>query len=259
MERLKRYAYTLTAMLFGIVVIFLVHWLNSIESINEGREAAHTTIGIIDWSLVAIFAGWAVLCIWGIIGVLISEFRRGAEDIAKRDVVISRKSWHYRLNKWANFGDDPDCNLSECEYWARMFHGLYIAPVVYTIFFSFLWFIRVVVFNIALVIYWLFSFKPDFSATWNKEVVELDRGNQIYGPLTLVSIMAVGVSLLYWLVFDISFGTPFKIIGIIVAGVLAAAMAIFLLIVVYKIFVRPLAHFVMARLAGACRRTVYTD
>ena len=255
-------SFTLGALVVGS--FFFVHWMNYDPPIGTSYNPVfhHTTLGIIDWSLISVFSLFAVLSVWGIVGVALSKVKQKAEELASQDVVISRRSWHYKLNTWANFGNKPPETTSECEYWARLAHGLPSAPLGYV-------FIITIKILIA-VIGWLFSARVDVTHIHIVDMDELFKeGHQPIGPIVGILMLMGGLATILLLsgagqaLLDASWMSVGKWAGISIAGVVGAValiISIFLIgqLILYNI-AQPLFSFAVARIMRVCRQAQFVD
>jgi len=253
---MARYVYSFVLAVLAVGAFFFVHWMNGTNTSTH----THTTLGVIDWSAIGAFALFGILSAWGMIGVALSNLKKRANELALEDVVISRKSWHYRLNTWLNFKKEPRKGISECEYWAQLANGFYSQPPVYVC----LGFLTILVG----VIGWFFSARPDFSNIRHGKL-DFYSGNQFVGPIVLALMLIAGLyagltfsgageALTHapWLTIGKWSGAG--IAGLI--GLLVASIIFWNIVTVVRYtVVQPLVSLAIARIVRVCRKTKFVD
>lgn len=245
----------------GVGMVFFVHWMNSI-SLREAEP--HTTIGMIDWSLISAFSVFAAISLWGMIGVGLSNLKKWTGDVAIQDALISRKSWHYRLNTWINAGEEPLGVGSECEYWARLFHGFLGIPPLLLLFSIVIVFFSTLIVLIGIAGWFLsartyFTFPTLGKGRESKDI--FDSGHQWIGPIVFVLVIVGG--LYFSGAGQVLLDAPWMAIGKWSGGVIGALFLGTLLAIFFIKFVWPgtksLSSYAGARMAGVCRPVQFVD
>ena len=202
------------------------------------------------WLILSICSLWLLLSVWGLIGGFIRWGKEKTEELETQDVVISKKSWHYRLSTWANGGWEPTNVKSECEYWARLFHGLSTMPFLYTIFAAFL--------TVVTIVGWLFSARPNVFPREDGNNNPFKSGHQPVGPVVAI-MLVVGLTALF-VPYSFWAGVPWKYVGF---GVLSIAASIAFVVFIMKILwpplkrgASPLFAYTGARIIGRVCRTI---
>jgi len=172
---------------------------------------------------------------------------------------LEKNSWHYRLSTWANAGNEPTNVKSECEYWARLFHGLSTVPLLLGI--------ASVILIVIGILGWLVSYRPRFFSKANKSFIvdfDFEDGHQPLGPVVAI-LLIVGLTVLFVPYSSlVDADIPWRSIGSFAAGVLAAAgIAFFMWKILWPSLKRgtsPLFAYIGARFIGrVCRTISYAD
>jgi hypothetical protein len=223
-------------------------------------------LDLITWSVIAVACAFTALPLWGIVGVALSKAREKKEEFVRRTVIASRKSWHYRLNTWMNFGDVPPERCSECEYWARLCNGLFAGQVATLILGIFI--------AAIMALGWLTGLKPILSGTpWQKKwydapnIFESER--QWKGPITLGLLLLGGlaaglaISGAGHALVQAGQGAHWASVGKWTAvGVGSAFMGVTALLLCPRIWrhaLQPIFSLVTARAIGVCRPMEFVD
>lgn len=275
MHKAVRYNATLVVAIAGALVAASLFFPNSMvsERFNVGPKTF--------WLLAGVFSLLALLSLWGYVGIWFSSIKTRAGEIAEQKVVISKKSWHYRLYKWVNFGESPPKKCSECEYWAGLVHGLVAFPPIYAVIFTIVATVLIVisfVTTLAATAAWLVGLRPNNPIKFlqndknygdEKEIPFLKGGYQLKGPIVLGVLLLAG--LVATLVFTDAFNViqlleraPWMIIGklSLISVLVIAATAILFYGVKVLVFqgllpaTKPLRSVATARVAGVCRGPV---
>lgn len=255
---MTRYAGSFVLAGLGIGLLFLFH-TPSPGTVKGG----HTAIGMIDWSIIAALGGLALLSVWGIVGVALSKIKARSEDLASQAVDISKKSWHYRLNTWANGGYEPSDVRSECEYWPRLFHGLYAVPFIRAL--------GYVICSVILLLAWFFGQRPNGLNIYRDNDSGrpiLKPGHQFIGPtalaLLLIGGLAAGLMLsgagadaphAPWLTIGRWSGV---VTGGIIGGIVSLVAILFLADIALHA-IRPPFSYAVARVIRVCRPIRFVD
>ena len=213
------------------------------------------------WLILSICSLWLLLSVWGLIGGFIRWGKEKTEELETQDVVISKKSWHYRLSTWANGGWEPTNVKSECEYWARLFHGLSTMPFVFVIVAAFM--------TVVTIVGWLFSARPNVFPREDGNNNPFKSGHQPVGPVVaimlVVGLTALFVPYSFWagVLYIFWADVPWKVTGLIVAGVLAVVGVIMAGVVATSFLwpplkrgASPLFAYTGARIIGRVCRTI---
>ena len=196
-------------------------------------------------ALVAASVLFIALACWGAVGLYLSRVKETLrETLAQKKVTISQRSWHYRLQESVCskkvYGDIADVK-SECEYWARLLNGLFTLLVPSTL---------------VMAIGWLFGANPSFT----KRGDLFEEGQQRKGPVVLLAIVLVGISMAVW-----KWGPPSLpalhappiVTWYITAGVMGGNVLAILLGLLIARFIWPalrdFVSFLVARIVGLCR------
>ena len=207
------------------------------------------------WLILAVCSLWLLLSVWGLIGGFIRWSKEKTDELATQDVVISKNSWHYRLSTLANAGDEPANVKSECEYWARLFHGLSTVPLLFAIF--------IAIGAIVMLFGWLFSARPNFFLLSKRDINDylFKKGHQPFGPVVTIAIV-VGLTALL-VPYSLWTDVPWKVIGLIAAGILAIVGVIMAGVVATSFLwaplkrgASPLLAYVGTRIIGRVCRTI---
>jgi hypothetical protein len=240
---MKGYGWSLGTALVLLVVSFFFWLILVSESDNP-----------LTWSwavstLVAAFAFYVAIAVWGRIGLALSKAKEGLrETLAQESVTILRSSWHYRLSErvcpQAIYGDLTTVR-SECEYWARLANGLLTCSPVAI-------FLRI--------IGWFLGGRPNFAKGGELFL----RGNQRKGPMVIALIVLTGavMAVLKWGFPSLPAAPPLILWYIVGSGVGAIVLLIGLCFFTAKVLwppLRNLASFAGARLVGACRLITFAD
>lgn len=218
------------------------------------------------WSVVGVCSFFIALSAWGLVGIELSRLKKKIGELALEDVIISKKSWHYRFNAWINFGEEPSISMvrSECEYWARFFHGLavvsFIAVFLYAAAILILgcaWFIGKCVTNLTSV---------------RNEGKFIKSGHQFVGPIVLGLAMIGGLvaglllSGAWQTIAHVPWVTIGEWSGIVIGGTLGGLLVIFLFAKIAWLILRllasasrPLFSYASARIVRVCRPVQFID
>ncbi len=212
------------------------------------------------WPTAAVLFFFMLLSVWGMIGVALSKIKEKAGELALREVTISKKSWHYRLNTWANFGKEPLKARSECEYWARLFHGLCGTPLAKMLIY--------VVSTIILLFGWFCGARLSGLNIFGDKGTELafKSGHQFVGPtvfaLMLIGGLAAGLTLSGAGASIQHIPPPTvgmgKWAGVVIGSLIGAVFALLLLAVLVRTM-GSLFSYITARVIGVCRPIQFTD
>jgi len=257
---MNRYWITLA---FVCLVLFLASVFAFLSSSTESPDDFLISMTVF-WSVISVSSFFALLSVWGLAGLWLSRLREYQEQISIKDFEISKKSWHYRLNTWANGGSEPIDVRGECEYWARLFHGLSLIPFLYAIF--------IAIAAIIAIVRWLFSarvnvawFKPSEIGP-NRNLFK--EGRQPVGPVIFLIITIGLLALLvphgFWT------GMPWTLVGLITGLTIAGlALLVGFGLLVWKVIwplgaegakaVQPIFTYPIVRAARLCRPTKYVD
>ena len=208
------------------------------------------------WPILSICSLWMLLSIWGLIGGFIRWGKEKTEVLATQDVVISKNSWHYRLNTWANADNEPTNIKSECEYWARLFHGLSTVPLLFVIFIIFM--------AVIVVVGWTFSARPNFFPREDGNDHLFKGGHQPFGPVVAILLIA-GLTALF-VPYSFWAGVPWGYVGLAAAVLPACIVGGFCIFFIMEILwpplkraVGPLFAALGARIIGkVCRPISYS-
>jgi hypothetical protein len=255
-RRVSMSRYGMTLLLAGFIAFLslLFFWASSAGQPSTER----VLLGPFQWSVIAAFSLYAIVSVWGMIGVVLSDLKKRTAESAGQDIVISRKSWHYRFNTLMNNGK-PFHARSECEYWARIFHGFSILPPIFMI--SYLLLVVVVMVG------WLFSARTNWKVLYDltKKQEFFSAGHQRVGPIVLAAMM-VAAFVLSGLPVSIA-SLPWSVIGkwagMIIGGFAGAALLGYIgwhigTKVVWPAL-RPLGSVATARVLGVCRLVKFVD
>lgn len=216
--------------LLAVVAIGLTFMANLVPPAGGPAQG----IGTIDWSVIAVACAFACLSLWGLVGVALSKLRERAQELAKQEAVISTESWHYRLNTWVNLGKPPAYVCGECEYWARLFHGLsYATGAIIALY---------IVYTAIIIVGWLFSARPspDFKRQVGNEKL-FGKGHQWVGPIVLALAASAAIVLTDSPTTVVSF-PHWERVGLIAIWTVAAAVLLAVAVVASIWVVWPMLH-----------------
>jgi len=225
---------------------------------RTGDEIPDVSISVF-WVIASVASAYILLSVWGMIGIWLSLLKKRATEFAAQDVVVSRRSWHYLLNTWMNAGKQPSDVISECEYWARLFHGLSTTPPIYVV-------LEVLFLFIAVIGWLLYGARLDFGSGWlNLESVKLfKQGRQPIGPIMFILMLAAGLT--FSGAGSSITHAPWPTIGIwsgsVIGGIVGGVMVIVGIVLVAQNALRaarPLFSAAGARIIGICRPMRFVD
>ena len=237
----------IATIVFALLVLLFAYVFVSFPWV-EGEEPVLSKTFF--WLILSICSLWLLLSVWGLIGGFIRWGKEKTEELETQDVVISKKSWHYRLSTWANGGWEPTNVKSECEYWARLFHGLSTMPFVFVIVAAFM--------TVVTIVGWLFSARPNVFPREDGNNNPFKSGHQPVGPVVAI-MLVVGLTALF-VPYSFWAGVPWKYVGF---GVLSIAASIAFVVFIMKILwpplkrgASPLFAYTGARIIGRVCRTI---
>lgn len=195
---------------------------------------------------------YGALFIWAIVVYSLNQVRVEQDKV----VVFSRKSWHYKLYKWLCpiYSSEPK---SECEYWARVFHGIFVETWAFYAVCLFA-FICVFIFTC---IGWLLGKSPNwrwFNPSGGGEEGVFLPGRQPWHwirplVLALIVVTVTGYSMREELLSIFTQALPYLFYGL--PGLAATGVVVLLFIKVLY----PLLSYLVMRSKGVCRKVEFVD